>query len=639
MDGDRPPRGRGHHAQAEAPGLRHRLLRAAAPCRHSRPGALPRHAVPFEPPRHRRAVPRQALRRDRRQQLRPRHLRRPLGERRRRGDDDPADADHGGPLRDADGGRLRPALLGGGGGARHRHRQGRPDLRLGAVPPPAEGAEAAHRRDGAPRRRPHRPARGRRLPHRLRAGRLGPPDEGAPHRQRLLPRRRLLGADRQRRSEGAERGRGRPPDADAAILTDGSAIAGRRDRPGHRVPADERMGGRDRLARGRRPDRPELGLRLGHPRRSRARGRANSATCGSRSPTRRSGSTAATSTCRAIIRSMSRSSSRRGWRASRRRCTEGLDGESGCGPGGSRYQSARRDNSGDNANAGRRASGDTIPDARDGTAGGGSRVQTESTSADLAAGIAGQRVIITAGAGGIGLAIARRLAGHGARLFVCDVADAALDAFGRDFPKAGRILADVAVEADVERLFKAAADHLGGLDAMINNAGIAGPTGGVDEIDPADWRRTIDVCLTGQFLCTRMAVPMLKAAGGGSIVNLSSAAGRHGYAFRTPYSSAKFGVIGFTQSLAKELGPANIRVNAVLPGIVEGPRMEGVIRSRAGQLGIPYDEMEAQYLAKVSLRRMVTPDDVAAAIAFLLSDAGRNISGQSIGVDGNVEAL
>jgi NAD(P)-dependent dehydrogenase (short-subunit alcohol dehydrogenase family) len=219
------------------------------------------------------------------------------------------------------------------------------------------------------------------------------------------------------------------------------------------------------------------------------------------------------------------------------------------------------------------------------------------------------------------------------------VADEALAAYGREFPGAGSIKADVSVEADVDRLFDAAAAHLGGLDALINNAGIAGPTGGVDEIDPADWRRTIDICLTGQFLCARRAVPMLKAAGGGSIVSMSSAAGRHGYAFRTPYSAAKFGVIGFTQSLAKELGPANIRVNAILPGIVEGPRMEGVIRARAAQLGLAYDEMEKEYLSRVSLRRMVSPDDVAAMTAFLLSDVGRNISGQSLGVDGNVEAL
>jgi NAD(P)-dependent dehydrogenase (short-subunit alcohol dehydrogenase family) len=260
-------------------------------------------------------------------------------------------------------------------------------------------------------------------------------------------------------------------------------------------------------------------------------------------------------------------------------------------------------------------------------------------TSDLAAGIAGQRVLITAGAGGIGLAVARRLTLHGARVFVCDVSDEALAAYGREFPAAGWIKADVSSEADVDRLFEAGAAHLGGLDALINNAGIAGPTGGVDEIDPAEWRRTIDICLTGQFLCARRAVPLLKAAGGGSVVNLSSAAGRHGYAFRTPYSAAKFGVIGFTQSLAKELGPSNIRVNAILPGIVEGARMEGVIRARAGQLGVSYADMEKEYLSRVSLRRMVSQDDVAAMIAFILSDAGRNISGQSLGVDGNVEAL
>ena len=132
---------------------------------------------------------------------------------------------------------------------------------------------------------------------------------------------------------------------------------------------------------------------------------------------------------------------------------------------------------------------------------------------------------------------------------------------------------------------------------------------------------------------------MIRKAGGGAIVNMSSAAGRFGYAFRTPYSSAKWGIIGFTQSLAKEVGPDNIRVNAILPGIVEGPRMTGVIRDRAAQLGIAYDEMESRYLEKVSLRRMVSPQDVADMVLFLLSPAGKNISGQSLGVDGNVEAL
>jgi NAD(P)-dependent dehydrogenase (short-subunit alcohol dehydrogenase family) len=123
------------------------------------------------------------------------------------------------------------------------------------------------------------------------------------------------------------------------------------------------------------------------------------------------------------------------------------------------------------------------------------------------------------------------------------------------------------------------------------------------------------------------------------LVNMSSAAGKHGYAYRTPYSAAKFGVIGLTQSLAKELGPDNIRVNAVLPGIVEGPRMEGVIRARAEATGVDYESMQGEYLEKISLRRMVSPKDVAATVAFLISDAGANLSGQSLCVDGNVETL
>lgn len=257
----------------------------------------------------------------------------------------------------------------------------------------------------------------------------------------------------------------------------------------------------------------------------------------------------------------------------------------------------------------------------------------------LDAGLAGRRVLVTAGAAGIGLAIVERLLAYGTRMFVCDVDDAVLASFVKSHPHAQAIKADVSSEADVDRMFAALRAAFGGLDVLINNAGIAGPTGAIEDIDPDDWRRCIDIDLTGQFLCTRRAVPMLKAAGGGSIINISSAAGRHGYAFRTPYSSAKFGIIGFTQSLAKELGPANIRVNAVLPGIIEGPRMERVIHDRATQLGVSYGDMEKTYLQRVSLRRMTSPHDVAAMIAFLVSDAGINISGQSIGVDGNVETL
>jgi NAD(P)-dependent dehydrogenase (short-subunit alcohol dehydrogenase family) len=261
------------------------------------------------------------------------------------------------------------------------------------------------------------------------------------------------------------------------------------------------------------------------------------------------------------------------------------------------------------------------------------------SAAEFLAGIKGQRVLITAGASGIGFAIASTLSAFGARIAICDISEPAIADAKRALSEVITCKADVANESDVEATFKIVAKELGGLDALINNAGIAGPTGGVDEITPTDWRRCIDICLTGQFLCARLAVPMLKAAGGGSIVNMSSAAGRHGYAFRTPYSSAKFGVVGFTQSLAKELGPSRIRVNAILPGIVEGPRMDKVIADRARQIGISHEAMEERYLERVSLRRMVSPFDVASMVAFLLSDAGINVSGQSLGVDGNVETL
>lgn len=243
------------------------------------------------------------------------------------------------------------------------------------------------------------------------------------------------------------------------------------------------------------------------------------------------------------------------------------------------------------------------------------------------------RALVTAGASGIGRAIAEALLQAGAKVHICDVAEPDGMA-GVTFTRA-----DVSSEADVDRLFDDVRSRLGGLDVLVNNAGIAGPTGKIEDLSLEDWRRTLDVDLTGQFLCARRAVPMLKDAGGGCIINMSSAAGRFGYAFRTPYAAAKWGVIGLTQSLAKELGPSNIRVNAILPGVIKGPRMEKVIRDRAEATCVPFETMEKQYLDRISLRRMTGPEDVAAMVVFLVSDAGRNISGQSLGVDGNVESL
>ena len=244
----------------------------------------------------------------------------------------------------------------------------------------------------------------------------------------------------------------------------------------------------------------------------------------------------------------------------------------------------------------------------------------------------GLRVLVTAGAAGIGQAVTTALVAAGAKVHICDVAPS-------DMPGVSFTRADVSSEADVDRLFDDVRAKLGGLDVLVNNADIAGPTGKIEDLSLDDWRRTLDVDLTGQFLCARRAVPMLKDAGGGCIINMSSAAGRFGYAFRTPYAAAKWGVIGLTQSLAKELGPSNIRVNAILPGVIKGPRMEKVIRDRAEATEVPFEAMEKQYLDRISLRRMTGPEDVAAMVVFLVSEAGRNISGQSLGVDGNVESL
>jgi len=251
----------------------------------------------------------------------------------------------------------------------------------------------------------------------------------------------------------------------------------------------------------------------------------------------------------------------------------------------------------------------------------------------------GLRVIVTAGAAGIGLAFTRTFAGAGAKVFVCDIDARALDAMRRELPQVGGIVADVSDPAQVDALFAAAARTLGGLDVLINNAGIAGPTARVEDIGIDEWNRTIAVDLNGMFYCTRLAVPLLKKAGGGSIITLSSVAGRLGYAMRTPYSSAKWAVVGFTKSLANELGPSNIRVNTIQPGLVDGARLRNVIRAKAKALNVTEKEFEAELVSRVSLRRMVSEQDVANMALFLATAAGANISGQALSVCGNVESI
>ena len=253
--------------------------------------------------------------------------------------------------------------------------------------------------------------------------------------------------------------------------------------------------------------------------------------------------------------------------------------------------------------------------------------------------LAGLRVLITAGASGIGLEIGRAFVREGARVHVTDIDRAALDGLAESDPDVTHSYGDVADRADVARFFDEALRALGGLDVLVNNAGTAGPTGRVEEINPEDWDRCLEVCLTGQFNCARLAMPHLKGSQNASIINLSSAAGRFGFALRSPYAAAKWAVIGFTKSLSRELGEFGIRVNAILPGLVAGDRIRRVLEAKAQQRGMSFEEMEREAFANASLKAYVTPQQLADQIVFLCSPRGQTISGQAIAIDGDLQSL
>lgn len=254
-------------------------------------------------------------------------------------------------------------------------------------------------------------------------------------------------------------------------------------------------------------------------------------------------------------------------------------------------------------------------------------------------GIKGLRVLVTAGASGIGREVARAFVEEGARVHICDVDRQALAELSESDPQITQTVADVADRQAVAALFGDALGRLGGLDVLVNNAGIAGPTGRVEDINPEDWDRCVEVCLTGQFNCARLAVPHLKASANASIVNLSSAAGRLGFPMRSPYAAAKWGVVGFTKSLAMELGEFGVRVNAILPGVVEGDRIRRVFEGKAQALGTTVQDIQDRLLANVSMHTMVTPRQLADQILFLCSPRGRTISGQAVSICGDAQQL
>ena len=244
------------------------------------------------------------------------------------------------------------------------------------------------------------------------------------------------------------------------------------------------------------------------------------------------------------------------------------------------------------------------------------------------------RVAISAGAGGIGRVMADSFAACGAHVFVSDIDDAALAGCGHP-----GIRADAGVVADMEGFVDAAIATLGGLDVLVNNAGIAGPTARVEDVKPDDLDATLRIDLAAMFHCARRAIPALRASGGGSIINLSSAAGRFGFPLRSPYAAAKWGVVGFTKSLAIELGIDGIRVNAILPGLVDGPRIRAVIKAKAIAAGISENEQTDRAVMTTSLRCFVTQQDIANMALYLCSPFGATISGQAMNVDGDMQVL
>jgi NAD(P)-dependent dehydrogenase (short-subunit alcohol dehydrogenase family) len=253
--------------------------------------------------------------------------------------------------------------------------------------------------------------------------------------------------------------------------------------------------------------------------------------------------------------------------------------------------------------------------------------------------LTGKKVVVTAGAAGIGRTIAEAYLAAGADVCVCDIDAAAVESFASTHPDAHASLCDVSEVSQIERFFDFAAGKLGRVDVLVNNAGIAGPTAGICEVAPDDLRKTLATDVESMFHCARLSVPFMRAAGGGAIINLGSVASRLAFAMRTPYSAAKWGVVGFTKSLALELGRERIRVNAILPGHVNTPRFRRVAASKAALLGVAAADVEASMLDAVAMGETVEPSDIANMALFLSSPFGSAITGQAISVCKGVEMM
>ena len=253
---------------------------------------------------------------------------------------------------------------------------------------------------------------------------------------------------------------------------------------------------------------------------------------------------------------------------------------------------------------------------------------------------ASKNIIISAAADGIGWCIAKSLLDEGYTVYASDINQKKINELSHH-PLINRRLfvdnVDAANADSVNNYFESL--KLSSLDGLINNVGIAGPTGTMEEISIDDWNQTIETNLNSHFYFTKQAIPLLKKNKGGSIVNLSSTAGIFGFPLRTPYAASKWAIIGVTKSLAMELGKFNIRVNAICPGSVSGDRINRVIDAKAKSLKTPVSEVKEDFEDMVSLKSFVDKEDIANMATFLLSDQAKRISGQVMTVDGNTERM
>ncbi len=253
-----------------------------------------------------------------------------------------------------------------------------------------------------------------------------------------------------------------------------------------------------------------------------------------------------------------------------------------------------------------------------------------------------KKIIISAGASGIGWATAKVCLSKGAIVYLCDIDNKSLNKIKKNSQYNKKLFAyecDASNENDVSIFFNQVNKKTKKIDALINNVGVAGPTGTIEKLNSEDWERTLKINVISHFYFTKLAIPMLKKNKGGSIINISSGAGIMGFPLRSPYAASKWAVIGVTKTLAMELGKYNIRVNAICPGTIKGGRMVRVIRDKAKFLKISKKLVEKEFVSMASMNCWIYEDDIGKMCSFLISSDGERVSGQAIPVDGNATRL